>query len=194
MTYYCLPLLYVMILVNHIYIILYCWHFSFFRLPSYARPEQYQIFLHPNLTKESYDGHVVIHVSVTKSSEYVVLHSTQHNITKFTLIQGEDQITSSTLMYCNSTEQVAVSFENTIFQPGIVYVLNVTFTGMLDPHGLYGFYLSSYKDSNNETVSLASTQFESVYARRAFPCFDEPNFKVILVLLRKCLNLFYNVS
>ncbi|XP_023321016.1 aminopeptidase N isoform X3 [Eurytemora carolleeae] len=48
-----------------------------------------------------------------------------------------------------------------------------------------GFYRSSYFDfALNQTKVVGSTQFQSIHAREAFPCFDEPDmkatFKVIL--------------
>jgi aminopeptidase N len=45
---------------------------------------------------------------------------------------------------------------------------------------LTGFYRSDYFDeADNNTVYMASTQFEADGARRAMPCFDEPAFKAV---------------
>ena len=114
-----------------------------------------------------------------------MFHSTGHDIHDISLIDelSDDKQSQSTLLElsrCASNEQIAVTFpdEGTRFKAGTQYKLNASFSGSLDPHGLYGFYLSSYVDSNNASANLASTQFESVYARSVFPCFDEPNFKV----------------
>ena len=41
----------------------------------------------------------------------------------------------------------------------------------------YGFYISEY-DVNGITHYLAATQMQGPHARKAFPCFDEPAFKV----------------
>lgn len=50
--------------------------------------------------------------------------------------------------------------------------------GFLSTSDMYGFYKSSYEDSaSSTTYYLATTQMESTYARRAFPCFDEPSYK-----------------
>src|SRR5438094_9375218 len=56
--------------------------------------------------------------------------------------------------------------------------LQLTFSGILNDK-LHGFYRSTYKDANGKEKALASTQFESTDARRAFPCCDEPASKTV---------------
>ena len=40
-----------------------------------------------------------------------------------------------------------------------------------------GFYKSVYTNGRGEKVPIATSKFQPTYARRAFPCFDEPSFK-----------------
>ena len=63
--------------------------------------------------------------------------------------------------------------------------LTIAFTGELN-HDMAGFYRSQYKPAapaaasvprDDEFHYMLSTQFEACDARRAFPCFDEPNLK-----------------
>ena len=44
---------------------------------------------------------------------------------------------------------------------------------------LVGFYRSTYTAEDGTPRTLAATQFEAPHARRAFPCFDEPEFKAV---------------
>lgn len=55
-------------------------------------------------------------------------------------------------------------------------VLELKFSGVVN-HEMAGFYRSAYKNADGKDDWMFSTQFESCDARRAFPCFDEPNLK-----------------
>ena len=56
--------------------------------------------------------------------------------------------------------------------------LHLTFEGTLNDK-LHGFYRSTFHDAQGTEHVIATTQFETTDARRAFPCFDEPDFKAV---------------
>lgn len=58
---------------------------------------------------------------------------------------------------------------------GQQYRLDMNFTSYLNSE-LRGFYRSTYTE-NGVTKYLAVSQMQPTDARRAFPCFDEPNMK-----------------
>lgn len=58
---------------------------------------------------------------------------------------------------------------------GQQYRLEMNFTSYLNSE-LRGFYRSTYTE-NGVTKYLAVSQMQPTDARRAFPCFDEPNMK-----------------
>ena len=60
-------------------------------------------------------------------------------------------------------------------QPG-QWRLTCRFTGVLNDQ-LRGFYRSVFTDADGREQAIATTQFEATDARRAFPCWDEPDFK-----------------
>ena len=57
-------------------------------------------------------------------------------------------------------------------------LLTIHYVGFLN-NQMAGFYRSSYTNIHGETKIMASTQFESLDARRAFPCWDEPARKAV---------------
>ena len=93
---------------------------------------------------------------------------------------------ASDIRYDLTTQRVALAFSKE-FQSGQEAVLHIEYTGTIN-NLMCGFYRSRYRptvstvaptsdtESGKEAYML-STQFESSDARRAFPCFDEPNLK-----------------
>jgi aminopeptidase N len=60
-------------------------------------------------------------------------------------------------------------------------VLTIDYAGFLN-NQMAGFYRSHYKDVDGNDKIVASTQFEALDARRAFPCVDEPAAKATFIL------------
>jgi aminopeptidase N len=83
-----------------------------------------------------------------------------------------------------SNERATLTFTEEI--PAIrTAVLRIEFAGTMNT-SMAGFYRSKYKPAITPSADIAkqgedcymfSTQFEACDARRAFPCFDEPNLK-----------------
>ena len=68
----------------------------------------------------------------------------------------------------------------------------IEFEGILNDR-LLGFYRSQYKQGN-KTKYLATTQFEAADARRAFPCWDEPEAKATFEISIIADNKFTAIS
>jgi aminopeptidase N len=82
--------------------------------------------------------------------------------------------------------QLSIVFQGTINNVSANKIKNVPLSELMIEQSMAGFYRSRYKPSETPAKSVAkddeyhymfSTQFESCDARRAFPCFDEPNLK-----------------
>ncbi len=70
--------------------------------------------------------------------------------------------------------------------------IEIEFAGELN-NRLLGFYRSQYKQ-NGKTKYLATTQFEAADARRAFPCWDEPEAKATFEISIIAENKFTAIS
>lgn len=98
-------------------------------------------------------------------------------------ISGAQLSKSSEITYDKKSERVSLRFSHDISPSDVV--LSIKFKGTIN-NAMAGFYRSKYtsvgepsQDTPKEGDScfMLSTQFESCDARRAFPCFDEPNLK-----------------
>ncbi|KAK9805996.1 hypothetical protein WJX73_002376 [Symbiochloris irregularis] len=103
-----------------------------------------------------------------------ILLAAAMNITGATIRQsGQD----GTVTMNPALEQATIQFQNPIksySDQGRVLAINFEYTLS---SGLSGYYRSFPPGPSNANSMLASTQFETSAARRAFPCFDEPALK-----------------
>lgn len=67
------------------------------------------------------------------------------------------------------------------FKPDRLHRLRIEYSGSLS-NQMVGIYRTKYKHPSGQVKYGAATQFEAIYARRAFPCWDEPDFKATFVI------------
>jgi puromycin-sensitive aminopeptidase len=147
-------------------------HLDPYRLPTVARPERYDLRLEPDLTAGTFTGRVDIAVVVDEPLEALVLNADELHITG-AWIDGEE----ATLALEGSRERLAVMSERGHVPAGR-RVLSLEFAGELNDK-LRGFYRSTFVDGEGVERVIATTQMQPTDCRRAFPCWDEPDFKAV---------------
>ena len=135
-------------------------------------PSHYAIELEPDLDQAVFAGHLHIDVLVEAPVSELVLNAIELAIQSASVTQaGSSQ--QAEVSYDESSQRITLS--NVDLEPGSAEV-NIEFTGILNDK-LHGFYRSTFEDESGQTHTIATTQFESTDARRAFPCWDEPDIK-----------------
>ncbi len=148
-----------------------------YRLPRTAVPQRYALHVAPDLGSASYSGRVAIELEITEAISEIICNAAELAVFDASLrpLHGETASALSVLLDDNGERVVFGCPART--EPG-PYVLECAFTGVLNDK-LRGFYRSRFKDPDGQERWIATTHFESTDARRAFPCFDEPDLKAV---------------
>ena len=146
---------------------------SEFRLPKNVTPKRYEIRLTPDLKNFTFDGEESVDITVNSPSSEIVLNALEMEIDRVTAQRGGISIAGKAALDAKK-ERVTLRFDREL-EAG-EWTLHITFRGILNDK-LHGFYRSQYEDGVRKIHTVATTQFESTDARRAFPCWDEPELK-----------------
>ncbi len=147
-----------------------------YRLSQGVTPIHYDLALQPHLEEASFDGEVSISLKTEVPLSTLELNSSKLEVTSAVLSsQPGDEPLSSLGIEIDQEHEILRLLAPNELQPG-QYCISLTFSGVLDDD-LAGFYRSTYVDDHDQEHVIATTQFESTDARRAFPCFDEPAMK-----------------
>ena len=147
-----------------------------YKLPETTYPERYAIRLTPDLTHFTFAGEESVTVTVKEPTQEIVLNACELIVHKVWIVDANGNTNEGSTTFDESAERAVLRFPR-VLTPG-EWQLHISFEGILNDK-LRGFYRSSYKDADGQDTILASTQFESTDARRAFPCWDEPALKAV---------------
>ena len=139
------------------------------RLPKGARPENYKLTFTPDLEKGKFAGDETITVQLLKPTSQISLNAVDIDFHDVTITTGgvtqKAKVTSD-----KEKEMVVLAVEKPL--PAGPAAVHITYTGILNDE-MRGLYLG--KDDQGRRY--AASQFEATDARRAYPSFDEPDYK-----------------
>ena len=145
-----------------------------YRLPRTVIPSHYELTLTPDLDAATFGGHVVVDVDVMEPVTDIVLNTAELTLGEVALINDSGQRLGATVETDEESERSTLTLDGTA--DAGAWKLDITFDGILNDD-LRGFYRSVYTDPDGVEKTIATTQFEATEARRAFPCWDEPDLK-----------------
>lgn len=148
---------------------------TMFRLPKDLVPENYDLYFHIEPENDDFSGTTNISFRLaneTSTVEYVYLHADTYFITITSAnLNDADNCTHESL----NNYIVKFSCGNITEENNFIYI---EYNGKYSGTDGYGLVKASYMDDNKKQY-LVESYFEPTFARRAFPCFDEPDFKAI---------------
>ena len=140
-----------------------------YRLPRTILPNAYTVEIQPDLSAHSFTGSVVAACDVVEPASELRCNTAD-------LALSDVRIDGVPVDFSidEESEQLVIDL-GSVRAPGPI-TFEASFAGELND-ALKGFYRSTFSDDDGAEHTIATTQFQSTDARRAFPCWDEPDMK-----------------
>ena len=140
-----------------------------FRLPTFALPVGYEVRLTLTPDQDSFTGNVDIDLTLKQSTSVLWLNADKISIERASLFTAGQNLTAKVLP--QPRDLVGFSFEHAVAAGPAR--LHIAYQGEISRKDMAGIF--EIKDGDHWYIY---SQFEDISARRAFPCFDEPGYKV----------------
>ncbi|CAM8898967.1 unnamed protein product [Rhodiola kirilowii] len=146
------------------------------RLPKFAVPKHYSMRLQPDLVNLKFSGSVEIQVEIVQNTDRLILNAVGLDVPNSSIyFHGKNKLLLIPVKMGMDAESERIVLEFGEGLPIGVGVLEMIFNGNIS-HDMQGIFTRTYT-INGEERNMLATQFESIHARRCFPCWDEPAFK-----------------
>ncbi|MDF2177767.1 M1 family metallopeptidase [Aliiglaciecola sp. CAU 1673] len=139
-----------------------------YQLPGTITPSFQKIHLKLDPDSPDFSGETWITIQIAKPTNVLAFYQIDLDLQKVELLKGEEAIPLSVtagnydIQTARADKTLAVG----------EYRLHIIYSGKVNTSS-DGLYLSRFEDRN-----YLFTQFEDMEARRAFPSFDQPNYKI----------------
>ena len=146
-----------------------------YRLPRSVIPRHYMLTVEPDLEAATFSGTQEVLVTVLEPVTEIVLNALDLQMRDASLRAADGTLVEIAKIRMDPAAERAHLELQSPAGPGD-WTLKVGFSGEFNRQ-LTGFYLSTYRDPSGVERRIGTTHFEATDARRAFPCWDEPDLK-----------------
>jgi len=140
-----------------------------FRLPDTVHPERYRLDLTIIPDTDHFSGRVEIEIRINEPVDVIWLHGKDLEVAAAKIIKDDGTTVDAKYSEVTNDGMARLDLPGTLQPQNATLSLNYTAPFKATLNGLYKVEVGD--------DSYGFTQFESIYARRAFPSFDEPRFK-----------------